>query len=517
MSREPDLGAPGPAALQAASAAAPLSRDQLLIVVGMMAALALAALDATVVGTALPTIVGQLGGLAQYGWVFSAYLLTSTTSVPFAAKLADMVGRKPVFLTGLAIFLAASVACGLAWSMTVLIVLRGIQGIGAGAVSTVAFTIIGDAFEPRQRARIQGLFGAVWGVSSVVGPALGGLITTTVGWPWVFELNLPIGLVAGLVVWRVLHERVERRRRRLDWTGGLLLTVAVICLLLAVSEAPSLFGWVSPPTAGLLAAAVILTALFVRTEQRVPEPIVDLALLRHPVIRPGLLIQALGGLLLFGMISFVPPMIQGVHGKSAFEAGAVVGAMTIGWPIGSLIGGRALIRWGARIVVVIGAALAMTGVAIVTQLEGLEAFWLAMTGPLVTGFGIGLMSVTVMVTIQSSVAWEQRGVATGLTQFSRTIGGTVGVGVMGGILATFVGAASSSILDPAARGGIPAAELAASRASLAAGLTWIYWILFATALAMLLAVIRTMPDVRLGAGREVTIRDPRRSEKTGDT
>ena len=485
---------------------APLTRDQILISAGMMATLALAALDATVVGTALPTIVGQLGGLHLLGWVFSAYLLTSTVAVPFAAKLSDMIGRRPVYMTALAIFLAASVACGFATSMPMLIVLRAVQGIGAGALTTAVFTIIGDSFEPRQRARIQAMFGAVWAVSSVLGPALGGLITTTVGWPWVFEINLPIGIVAGAVVGKVLHERVERHARRLDWAGGLLLTAAVVCLLLAVSQVPASFGWISAPTLAMAVAAVVLLAAFVRVERRVPEPIVDLAHLSHRVIRPGLIVQALGGFILFGMTSFVPPMVQGVHGKSAFEAGLVVGTLTIGWPLGSLVGGRALIRWGARAVVLVGAALAMVGTAVLTQLEGFEVWWLAALGPVVTGLGIGAMSVTVMVTVQGAVDWRERGVVTGLTQFSRTIAGTVGVGVMGGILAAFVGSASSAILDPASRGGMSPVDLEASRASLAAGLTLIYWTIFLVATAMLLAVVRTMPDIRLGAGRELEVR-----------
>jgi EmrB/QacA subfamily drug resistance transporter len=485
---------------------APLTRDQILIIGGMMATLALAALDATVVGTALPTIVGQLGGLHLLGWVFSAYLLTSTVAVPFAAKLSDMIGRRPVYMTALAIFLAASVACGFATSMPMLIVLRAIQGIGGGALTTAAFTIIGDAFAPRQRARVQALFGAVWAVSSVLGPALGGLITTTVGWPWVFEINLPVGLLAGAVVAKVLHERVERQARRLDWAGGLLLTAAVVCLLLAVSQVPAMFGWVSPPTIGMALGAIVLLALFVHVERRVPEPIVALEHLRHRIIRPGLIVQALGGFILFGMTSFVPPMVQGVHGKSAFEAGLVVGTLTIGWPVGSFVGGRALIRWGARAVVLVGAALAMIGTAVLTQLQAFEAWWIAALGPVITGLGIGAMSVTVMVTVQSAVDWRERGVVTGLTQFSRTIAGTVGVGVMGGILVGFVGTTSSEILDPAARAAMSAADLDLSRASLATGLTWIYWTMFAIAAAMLVAVVRTMPDVRLGPGREVEVR-----------
>ncbi len=479
----------------------------------MMTTLALAAMDATVVGTALPTIVGQLGGLQLLGWVFSAYLLTSTIAVPFAAKLADTVGRRPVYLASLGIFIAASVAAGFATSMPILIVFRALQGIGGGALTTAAFTIIGDAFEPRQRARVQALFGAVWAVSSVLGPALGGLITTTVGWPWVFEINLPVGLLAGGLVISAFREgsdtgeRHERRSvRSLDWLGGILLTVAVICLLLSVSQAPASFGWISAPTFGLAIAAVVLLWAFVRVERRVPEPIVALSHLRHRVIRPGLIVQALGGFVLFGLTSFVPPMIQGVHGRSAFEAGLVVGTLTLGWPLGSFVGGRALIRWGARAVVLVGAAFAAVGTGILTQLQVMDSPWVAAVGPVVTGLGIGAMSVTVMVTVQSAVGWSERGVVTGLTQFARTIAGTVGVGVMGGVLAAFTGSASSAILDPARRAAMSAAELATSRDALAAGLTWIYWAMFAIAAAMLVAVVRTMPDIRLGAGREVEVR-----------
>lgn len=490
----------------------------------MMTTLALAAMDATVVGTALPTIVGQLGGLQLLGWVFSAYLLTSTVAVPFAAKLADTVGRRPVYLASLGIFIAASVAAGFSPSMPMLIFFRALQGIGGGALTTAAFTIIGDAFEPRQRARVQALFGAVWAVSSVLGPALGGLITTTVGWPWVFEINLPVGLLAGGLVMAALREADEAdahdatprpaaetpgprgSARALDWLGGLLLTAAVVCLLLAASEAPATFGWVSAPTFGLLGGAAVLIYAFVRVERRVPEPIVNLALLRHRVIRPGLIVQALGGFILFGLTSFVPPMVQGVHGRSAFEAGLVVGTLTLGWPFGSFVGGRALLRWGARAVVLVGASLAAVGTAILTQLQSMDAPWLAALGPVVTGLGIGAMSVTVMVTVQSAVDWRERGVVTGLTQFARTIAGTVGVGVMGGVLAAFTGAASSDILDPVQRAAMSPAELEASRVALAAGLTWIYWAMFALAALMLVAVVRTMPDIRLGAGRQVEVR-----------
>ncbi|HET7026222.1 MAG TPA: MFS transporter, partial [Candidatus Limnocylindrales bacterium] len=221
---------------RAATPIPPLTREQLLVTAGIMAAIAVAALDFTVVGTAMPTIIGELGGLSQYSWVFSAYLLASTTTVPFYAKLADMVGRKPIFLFGLALFVGGSALCGLSGSMTELIAFRTLQGLGAGAMQPIAFTIAGDIFEPRQRAKMQGLFSGVWGVAAIVGPALGGILTSTVGWPWVFEINIPVGIVAGLIIWRVFHERFERQRHRLDWEGGVCLTLGIVALLVAVSE-----------------------------------------------------------------------------------------------------------------------------------------------------------------------------------------------------------------------------------------------------------------------------------------
>jgi EmrB/QacA subfamily drug resistance transporter len=481
-----------------ASPLAPLTREQRLVTVGIMAAIALAALDATVVGTAMPTIIGQLGGLSEYAWVFSIYLLTSTTTVPIYARLADVHGRKPVFLGGLALFVLGSVLCGLAGSMPALILFRAIQGLGAGAVQPISFTIAGDIYPPARRARMQGWFSAVWGVSAILGPAVGGTITATIGWPWVFMLNLPVGLVAGAIIWLALHERVERRPQRIDWAGAALLTVGVVLLLVAVSEGGDLFGWTSPLLLAMLAAAGALLALFVRHARRTPEPLVDLRLLEAPVIRAGLLVGTLAGIVMFGVTTFVPPMVQGVHGGTALEAGVAVAAMSIGWPLASVVAGRLLVRTGARPLVVGGAALLVLGAGLVTLLDTVTALWFAALACAVTGVGMGLSSTTLMVVIQGAVAWDRRAVATGLVQFSRTIGGSVGVGLMGGILAAFVGAASSAILDPAGRAGLSPAELEAGRRALADGLAVIYWLMAAAAAAGWLVAWRTMPDVRLG-------------------
>lgn len=476
----------------------PLTREQRLVTAGIMAAIALAALDSTVVGTAMPTIIGQLGGLSSYAWVFSVYLLTSTTTVPLYAKLADVRGRKPVFLFGLTLFVLGSLLCGLASSMPMLIAFRALQGLGAGAVQPIAFTIAGDIFSPARRARMQGWFSAVWGVSAIIGPALGGLITSTVGWPWVFLINLPVGIAAGLIIWFTLHERFERRQQRIDWSGAVLLTTGIILLLVAVSEGGDLFGWVSPGMGAMLAAAAVLLGWFVRHARRTPEPLVDLQLLAAPVIRAGLLVGTLAGIVMFGVTTFVPPMIQGVHQGTPFEAGATVAAMSLGWPVASVIAGRLLARLGARPLVVSGTGILVVGALLVTQIGRFDALWFAAIACAITGFGMGLSSTTLLVVIQGAVAWNRRAVATGLVQFSRTIGGSVGVGLMGGILAAFVGASSSAILDPVARAGLDPATLEAGRLALADGLGVIYWVMAISAVAAFFVALRSMPDVRLG-------------------
>jgi EmrB/QacA subfamily drug resistance transporter len=476
----------------------PLTRDQILVTAGVMAAIAVAALDSTVVGTAMPTIIGQLGGLAEYSWVFTAYLVTSTTTVPLYSRLADIHGRKPIFLIGLALFVIGSALCGTAHSMVELIAWRALQGLGAGAVQPISFTIAGDIFTPHQRARMQGFFSSVWGVSAIVGPALGGIITTTVGWPWVFELNLPVGLLAGAIIWFAFHERFEKHPQSIDWIGAVLLTGAVVLLLFAVSEGGQLFGWTSPIVVALLAASALLLVAFVVNSRRVPAPLIDLELLRSPLVRVGLGVSALAGIVMFGETTYVPPMVQGVHGGTALEAGVVVAAMSLTWPVASVAAGRLLLRVGARPLVLVGTLLIVLGTILLIPLNAANSLLLAAIACGVTGAGMGFSSITLLVIIQGAVEWRRRAVATGLVQFSRTIGGAVGVGVMGGVLTAFVGAASSAILDPVARASVSPAAAAAARTSLAAGLDVTYWIMVVAAVLACGLTIRSMPDVSLG-------------------
>ena len=478
-----------------------ITPEQFVIAVGIMCALAVAALDSTVVSTAMPTIIGNLGGLSEYGWVFSAYLLASTVTVPLYARLADMYGRKPVFLIGLALFVGGSMLCGAAQSMFTLILFRTIQGLGAGAVQPIAFTIVGDVFESEQRARIQGLFSGVWGAAAVVGPAIGSVITTTVGWRWVFFVNAPVGLLAAFLITRFLHERVEHHRHRLDLTGAAVLTAGLVALLFAATEGGQLWGWTSPATIGLVAASIAALLGFVAFERRVSEPLIDLGLIGVPVIAAGLAIGGLSGVVMFSLSTYVPPLVQGVLSGNALEAGVAVAAMSIGWPIGSIVGGRALLRWGARPVVLVGTAMLVAGTAVVTQAErpgtlngGLVV---AALGEAITGLGMGLSATTILVMVQAAVPWQRRAVATGLVQFSRTIGGAVGVGLLGGLVTASVGPSSAVILDPIGRNSIPAAKLAAMQSSLSGGLEWVFAILAIDALVVAVVALRFMPVVHV--------------------
>ena len=476
-----------------------MTREQLLVTIAVMAGLAVAALDTTVVATAMPTIIGQLGGVERYGWVFSGYLLAATTTVPMFSKLADMYGRKPIFLIGISLFVGGSVLCGLSQSIVQLIAFRTLQGLGAGAVQPMALTIVGDVFEPVKRARVQGAFSSVWGVSALVGPALGGLLTTTVGWRWVFYVNVPVGVVATTLLIRYFHERIERRRHRLDWAGTLSLSAGIALLLVAVTEVGTAAGWSSPAFVGLLAIAAALLAAFIRIERRAAEPVIDLDLVRQPLLSATLALQVLAGILLFGVQSYVPPMVQGIQGGSAIAAGAAVATMSIGWPLASIVTGRWLVRSTSRPPMLLGTACLLAGSLLLTQIAHVDWLPYAMLASAVVGSGLGFLTTAIIVTLQSSVQWQQRGVVTGLVQFSRTIGGAVGVGLLGGILSAVVGPRASEILDPLRRADIPPRAFEALAGSLTAGLVGIYVVLAAVATVAVVVAWRRAPAVAVTA------------------
>jgi len=471
----------------------PRSTNTRAVTLAVMMATFLAALDTSVVGTAMPTIIGTLGGLGLYSWVFSAYLLTSTTFVPVCGRLADMYGRKPVFLAGAALFLAGSMLCGSSNRMEELIIYRAVQGLGAAAVLPASITVVGDIFSVDQRARVQGLLSGVWGISAIVGPAVGGLIVDRFEWRWVFYVNLPFALVSMALFVLFLHERVETRQRRVDYVGTAGLTAAVTLLLLGLLDLGQRSGSLPVAPGVLLVAAAVLLGLFLWHESRVEEPVLPLSLLRSRVVAVSNAAGFLGGASLLGVSSFIPPYVQGVMGGTATSAGAALAPMSIGWLIGSTLTGRLILRHGYRPVVLLGTSLILAG-SLFLATVGTYSQILIMGSMLVVGLGMGFSTTAFLVAVQSSVGWSQRGIATASTQFFRSIGGTVGVAGMGalmnagmtaglqaidrarpGALNTAAGvSAASVVLDPASRGAIPIDLFTALQAALASSLHTVY-------------------------------------------
>ncbi len=317
------------------------TRPKVILTAGLMACLLMSAMDSTIVGTALPTIAGQLGDASLYSWVVSAYLLTGTTTVPVWGRLADHLGRKRILLIGLTLFVAGSLLCGLAPSMLALVLFRGLQGIGAGCLQPIAMTVIGDVFPLEQRARVQGLFSGMWGLAAVLGPLLGALFVATIGWRWIFDVNLPIGLVSAVLVLSY-REHVQRRGgRRLDFAGAALLTAAVALILYGLS---STVGRGSGPTWGLMFGGLLLLTVFLVRSRGRHEAIVPLWLIADRVIGPAMAATVLGGALMFVCTTYAPLYVQGVLGGTAINAGFAVAPMSIGWPLAAVVGSL----WGQR-------------------------------------------------------------------------------------------------------------------------------------------------------------------------
>jgi EmrB/QacA subfamily drug resistance transporter len=401
----------------------------------------MAAVELTIVSTAMPSVIGDLGGIRHYSWVFTGYLLASTLTVPLYGKLADLYGRKPIMLFGTALFLIGSTASGFSGSMNQLIVFRTVQGLGAGAMQPVALTIVGDIFNLEERARMQGLFGAVWGLAGLVGPVLGGLIVKTLSWHWVFFVNIPFGLSSAVLLVIALHENVEHKRHALDLGGAGFLAVAVVALLMGSGSRNLILP---------LAVAAVFFAAFIVVERRVAEPILPLDLFRLPVMSVGSLAGILIGGSMLAAVTYVPLFVQGVLKGSPTEAGNAITPMVIGWPIASALGGRVLPRVGYRPLIWLGLVLsvgASIGLALTAGPgRGLTGIRWSMAA---FGAGLGFANTALLIAVQTSVAWKQRGVATASTMFFRSIGGALAIGVTGGVLARALAADPSIPADAA--------------------------------------------------------------------
>lgn len=398
-----------------------------------MLATSLAALDATVVATAVPAIVRDLGGFSSFPWVFSAYVLAAAVTTPVYGKLSDLYGRRPMIVVGTVIFLAGSVFCGLAWSMPALIVARAVQGLGAGALQGISQTVVGDLYSVEERGRISGWMSSVWGLSAVVGPAIGGLLSQYGGWRWIFFLNLPFGIAAVGMVVRYLREQVVRTRHRVDVEGALLLVGWTGGLVLALLSGGTRWPWLSWPSLLAFGGCAVALVLFVLRERRASEPMLPPWVFGHRVTVGSNLASVCVGLTVSGLTTFLPTFAQSVLGATPVVAGFVLAAMSIGWPISATLAARFYMRIGFRDTALIGVGFLLGGSALFATMRADSGVLHIAAGSLVIGLGLGLVSNSTMIGVQSIVDWERRGVATGSMMFTRTIGTALGAAVFGGV------------------------------------------------------------------------------------
>ncbi len=407
-----------------------MSRNRIILVtIGIMLSLFLASMESTVVATAMPTIVGQLGGLEHYSWVFSAFMLTSTTTVPLYGKLSDLYGRRKLYVSAMVLFLGGSVLSGMAKSMTGLIVARALQGIGAGGINPLAFILIGEMFSLQQRAKMQGFFSGVWGVSSILGPLLGGFLVDQLSWRWVFYINIVPGLLAAALVafaWR--DQAHSHKRPAVDYVGAALLTSSVISLLLGLMEFGTSGSWM------LIALAVGLFIALLWVESRAEDPILPLHLFRDRLFSTSIAHGVLTGWALFGSISFIPLFVQSVIGTSATQAGITITPMLLGWVSASIIGMRLILKVGYRKLGLVGTTLFVIGAFLMTLLNAASSQILMMVFVTLMGIGMGLSIPSFLVSVQTTVERRYLGTATSTLQFSRSIGGTLGISAMGAAL-----------------------------------------------------------------------------------
>ena len=478
-----------------------LKTNRPLVLGSVVAAMFMIAVEATIVSTAMPQIVGQLGGLQLYSWVFSAFLLTQTATTVVFGKLSDLVGRKNVMLWGIAIFLVGSILCGFAWSMPTMIAFRLLQGVGAGAIQPVGMTIVGDLYSARERGKIQGYLASVWAISAVVGPLVGGLIIQHFSWAWIFWLNVPIGFVALAGFSIFLHENVAHERRKIDHMSAAVFTVAIAAIM-ADLTAISASNW--PEIGVITALAVVAASLFVVLERRSPEPMISLKLWGRRPIAAANGASLLSGMVMIGLTTFLPVYVQGVMAQSPLVAGFALSVMVLGWPIGATIATRLLMRFGVRPVLVTGGLLLPVGAVVFLLLGPDVPPFFAGVGSVIVGFGMGLLSSSSLVLIQEIVGWSERGSATASFLFARSLGSTFGATVFGAVLnygLRHAGTAAAVTSDQLRRlldgGGQDVAATASVRAVLERSLHLTFLSMFVVAL-LTAAITALMPNVALG-------------------
>src|SRR5215213_6612711 len=493
-----------------------MSRNRIfLVTAGIMLSLFLASMESTVVATAMPTIVGQLGGLEHYSWVFSAFMLASTTTVPLYGKLSDIYGRRNLYVSAMALFLVGSVWCGFANSMTALIFARALQGIGAGGILPLAFILIGEMFTLEQRAKMQGYFSGVWGVSSIAGPLLGGFLVDQLSWRWVFYINIIPGLLAAALVAFAWRDQLHGHGKPVvDYAGAGLLTAGVVTLLLGLTLAPGASAGVEYGTSSswiLIGASFVLFLALLWVENRAADPILPLHLFRERLFTISITHGILTGWAMFGSISFIPLFVQSVLGTSATQAGITIAPMLLGWVGASIVGTRLLLKVGYRRLAIFGTAWLVIGAFLMSRVDANINQYLLMFYVTLMGIGMGFSIPPFLIAVQTTVERRYLGTATSTMQFSRSIGGTLGVSVMGAALSARLAANLSAsglnpdlvsqLLDP-----LPGAETVindTARAAMADAIHLVFMIAFVAAAFAMVTVFFT-------PRRELTERPPER-------
>jgi len=495
------------------------SRRRWAVTAGVMTGMFIAALEATVVGTAMPTVIASLGGLNHYSWVFSAYLVTSTVTVPVWGKLSDLYGRRLLYQIGIIIFLIGTMLSGMSGSMTQLIIFRAVQGLGAGALVPLGMTIIGDIFTLQERAKMQAYFSGVWGLSSVVGPIVGGFITDQISWRWVFFINIPVGIAAALIIGFALKEPKYHEKPSIDYAGAGLLMIAISLLMLATVEGgTSLTTLFSPDNVLIFAAAVILLLVFVLVEKKAADPLIPFKLFKNRTVSVSVTAGFLAGVAMFGAISFIPLFAQGALGSTATEAGSLLTPLMLSWVLMSVVGGRLLLKVGYRSISIVGFVILTAGFIFLALFQRETArFWLYLDLVLI-GAGLGLTMLTLLIAVQQAVQRTQLGIATSLNQFSRAIGGAFGVAIMGafltaGLAAQLNHAAQSgnafltveqaaefasnpnALIDPQAKANLPVETLDILQEAMAASIHRVFWVgAILSGLALLVAFFLPRQD-----------------------
>lgn len=415
----------------------------------MMVATGLVAIDSTVIATAVPSIVRDLGGFEAFPWLFSIYLLASAVTVPVYAKLADTLGRKPLILWGISVFLLGSILASFAWDMPSLIAFRAVQGIGAGAILPITITMVGDIYTLEERARVQGYLASVWAISAIVGPTLGGLFAQVDAWRGIFLINIPLCLLAGWMIAARFRETVERRAHRIDYLGAVLFTAALTLLILGILQGGHAWAWNSPTSVAILGGGAVLLVVFALVERRAAEPIVPGWVLRRRLLITTNLVGFGVGAVLIGLTEFVPTFLSVTTGAQPIVAGLALGALTIGWPVAATFSGKVYLRIGFRPTAILGSVIVLLGVVGLALSTLAPSVWTVAAVCFVIGAGFGFSALSSLIAAQSSVEWNERGVVTGIQMFFRSIGQSLGAAALGALATSVILARGGDETDPA--------------------------------------------------------------------